>query len=66
MPTAAERRHHIQDMQQVHAEGWIAREDGLCREACPYVTAPELELRSWWLAGWHDKDQELDTRRDKQ
>ena len=63
MTTAAERRQHHQAMQQVHAEGWIAREDGMGREACPYFTGPGLELRHFWLAGWHDCDQKMDTRK---
>ena len=62
--TADERRQHAQDCQRAHAEGYLAREDGVSREANLYpARLGEAERHHWWAAGWHDKDQELDTRR---
>lgn len=35
--------------------GSRARSLGKPSDSCPYGTA-RLELRHWWLAGWHDRD----------
>lgn len=58
--TADERRKHAQLARLNHAHGYITRENGQGREACPDL---DDEMRGWWLSGWHDADQDMDTRR---
>lgn len=35
--------------------GYAAKSEGVGRNKCPY-SIKQLNLRSWWLAGWHDCD----------
>ena len=54
-------RQHRLAMARHHSDGMRVRRDGLGREACPFGL-DEAESRSWWLAGWHDADQEMTAR----
>jgi ribosome modulation factor len=61
--TADERRKHAQLCRLNHAHGFIAREQGSGREACPEDL--DADMRAHWLSGWHDADQQIDTRREQ-
>lgn len=61
--TTDERRKHAQLCRLTHAHGFIAREQDQGREACPEDL--DAEMRGWWMAGYHDADQDMDTRRAK-
>lgn len=45
-----------------YQEGCDARRKSKTRDACPYGGC-QLEIRSRWLAGWHDTDMTMSRRR---
>lgn len=48
----------IDETPSQYSEGYAARMGGADIEACPYGRT-EMELRHWFLAGWHDADIEM-------
>jgi ribosome modulation factor len=47
-----------QATKDAYKNGRIARLEGDFKKNCPFGEA-ELCLKHWWLAGWNDKDMEL-------
>lgn len=48
------------DIPQAYHDGAIARREGEEKHAPPWLSA---QGRSWFLAGWNDKDIELSSKR---
>ena len=48
-----------QQDQDAYRSGRQAREGGQGKDSCSFGAA-EIRLRNWWLAGWNDKDLEID------
>jgi len=44
-------------IKSTYRDGRISRLNGNDTESCPYPISL-MQLRSWWLAGWHDVDME--------
>lgn len=49
-----------QETPSQYSDGYAARMRGDGRDACPYGGI-DMEMRHWFLAGWHDADIELES-----
>ena len=47
-----------QQTQDAYRDGRIARTNSEKKSSCEFDNA-NMNLKHWWLAGWHDKDMEL-------
>lgn len=48
-----------QQTQDAYRSGRSSYTSGKDKDSCPFGNS-ELNLKHWWLAGWNDKDMELD------
>lgn len=48
-----------QQTQDAYRNGRASRDNGELKSSCPFDNT-EMNLKHWFLAGWNDKDMELD------